>query len=171
MPPKPTLGFKWVVEAKEKRKAKLISVDPRFNRTSAVADFYAPIRNGTDIAFLGGVINYLLSHDKIHHEYVKFNTDATFLTKPGYGIRKRPVQRLRRGQAQVRQVHLGLPAGRERLRQGRRQLQDPACVLQQLKKHYSRYTPEMVSKICGTPQDKFLKVCEMLARCPRPTRP
>ena len=80
------VGFKWVVEAMQKRKARLISVDPRFNRTSALADLYAPIRNGTDIAFLGGVINWLLSNDKIHHDYVKFNTDATFLTKPGYCI-------------------------------------------------------------------------------------
>ena len=64
-------GFKWVIEAKASRKAKLVVVDPRYNRSAAVSDFYAPIRSGSDIAFLGGVINYLLSHDKIHHDYVK----------------------------------------------------------------------------------------------------
>ena len=55
-------------------------------RSAAVADTYAPIRVGTDIAFLGGIINYLLSNDKIHHEYVRFNTDATFLTKPEFAF-------------------------------------------------------------------------------------
>jgi anaerobic selenocysteine-containing dehydrogenase len=69
-------GFKWVIEAKKDRKAKLIVVDPRFTRSAAVSDFYAPIRAGSDIAFLGGVINYLLSNDKIHHDYVKNYTNA-----------------------------------------------------------------------------------------------
>jgi formate dehydrogenase major subunit len=69
-------GFKWVIEAKKDSKAKLIVVDPRFTRSAAVSDFYAPIRAGSDIAFLGGVINYLLSKDKIHHEYVKNYTNA-----------------------------------------------------------------------------------------------
>ncbi len=58
-------GFKWVTEAKHYRKVKLIVVDPRFTRSAAMAAYYAPIRVGTDIAFLGGVINYLLTHDKI----------------------------------------------------------------------------------------------------------
>src|SRR5512134_3214463 len=77
-------GFKWVTEAMQHRKAKLIVVDPRFTRSAAVADVYAPIRVGTDIAFLGGVINYLLSKAKIHLDYVKLNTDATFLLKPDF---------------------------------------------------------------------------------------
>ena len=64
-------GFKWVTEAKAERGAKLMVVDPRFNRSAAVADHYAPIRPGTDIAFLSGVVNYLLTNDKIHHEYVR----------------------------------------------------------------------------------------------------
>ena len=76
-------GFKWVTEAMQKRKAKLIVVDPRFTRSAAVADVYAPIRVGTDIAFLAGVINYLLSNNKIHTDYAKFNTDISFLLKPG----------------------------------------------------------------------------------------
>lgn len=58
-------GFKWVTEAKAVNGAKLMVVDPRFNRTAAVADHYAPVRSGRDIAFLSGVINYLLSNDKI----------------------------------------------------------------------------------------------------------
>ena len=79
-------GFKWVTEAMQHRKAKLIVVDPRFTRSAAVADVYAPIRVGTDIAFLAGVIHYLLSNNKIHLDYVKLNTDASFLTKEGFGF-------------------------------------------------------------------------------------
>ena len=79
-------GFKWVTEALEHRKAKLIVVDPRFTRSAAIADVYAPIRVGTDIAFLGGVINYLLSNNKIHQEYVKAYTNASFLIKDEFAF-------------------------------------------------------------------------------------
>ncbi len=164
------VGFRWAVDAMEKRKARLISVDPRFNRTSSVADLYAPLRNGTDIAFLGGVINWLLSHDKIHHDYVKFNTDATFLLKPdfklengifsGYDEAKRKYDKASWGYQLDENGHVKVDDS----------LQDPLCVYQQLKKHYSRYTPEMVSRICGTPQDKFLKVCEMLGEMSAPDK-
>jgi formate dehydrogenase major subunit len=74
-------GFKWAIEAKVKNKAKLIVVDPRFTRTAAVADLYAPIRPGTDIAFLGGVIKYLLENDKIQHDYVRNYTSAALLVR------------------------------------------------------------------------------------------
>ena len=77
-------GFKWVVEAKAHNKAKLVVVDPRFTRTAAVADVFAQIRPGADIAFLGGVINYLLSNDKIQHEYVKAYTNAPFMVRADY---------------------------------------------------------------------------------------
>ena len=77
-------GFKWVTEAKAHNKAKLIVVDPRFTRSAAVADYYAPLRAGSDIAFLGGVINYLLTNDKIQHEYVKAYTDVSFIVRADY---------------------------------------------------------------------------------------
>src|SRR5271155_4538342 len=79
-------GFKWVTEAKAHNKAKLIVVDPRFTRSAAMADYYAPIRVGTDIAFLGGVINYLLTNDKIQKEYVKAYTNASFLVSDSYSF-------------------------------------------------------------------------------------
>jgi len=79
-------GFKWVIEAKAHNKARLIVVDPRFTRSASVADVYAPIRTGTDIAFLGGVINYLLAHDKIQHEYVKSYTDFTFIVREDFAF-------------------------------------------------------------------------------------
>src|SRR5215468_3270295 len=74
-------GFKWVTEAMQHRKAKLVVVDPRFTRSAAIADFYAPIRVGTDIAFLGGVVNYMLTNKKYHAEYVNAYTNASFLIK------------------------------------------------------------------------------------------
>ena len=163
-------GFKWVIEAKKTRKAKLVVVDPRFNRTASVADFYAPLRSGTDIAFLGGVINYLLNNDKIHHEYVKAYTNASFLIDEtfafddgifsGYNAEKRSYgkdswkyQLDKDGYAKVDET-----------------LQDPNCVFQLLKKHYSRYTPEVVSKVCGTPKEAFLKVCEYVAETAAPNK-
>ena len=77
-------GFKWVTEAKANNGAKLIVVDPRFTRSAAVADVYAPIRPGTDIAFLSGVMRYLLANGKIHREYAKAYTNATYLVKEGF---------------------------------------------------------------------------------------
>ena len=79
-------GFKWAIEAKKTRNAKLVSVDPRYTRTSAVSDVYAPLRPGTDIAFLGGVIRYLLEKDRIQHDYVKAYTNASFLLRDDYGF-------------------------------------------------------------------------------------
>src|SRR3989442_15062790 len=75
----PPCGFKWVIEAKHHNKARLIVVAPRFTRSAAMADTYAPIRAGADIAFLAGVINYLLSNNKIPEEYVKRYTNAPFI--------------------------------------------------------------------------------------------
>ncbi len=156
-------GFKWVTEAQQHRKAKLIVVDPRFTRSAAVADYYAPIRVGTDIAFLGGVINYLLTHDKIHHEYVKANTDCTFLTKPGFKYDNGFFSGYNEEKRSYDKSTWGYQIGEDGFVKVDETMQDPLCVFQQMKKHYSRYTPEMVSKITGTPQDQFLKVAEMLA--------
>ena len=79
-------GFKWVIEAKIENGAKLVVVDPRFTRTAAVADLYAPIRPGTDIAFLSGVMRYLLEKDAIQHEYVRAYTNASLIVKEGFGF-------------------------------------------------------------------------------------
>src|ERR671939_522283 len=72
-------GFKWAIEAKKQRGAKIVSVDPRFTRTSAVADVYAPIRPGTDIAFLNGIINYALTKNRFHEDYVKIHTNGPYV--------------------------------------------------------------------------------------------
>jgi anaerobic selenocysteine-containing dehydrogenase len=77
-------GFKWVTEAKANRGARLIVVDPRYTRSASVADVYAPIRQGTDIAFLLGVVNYCIKNNKVQWDYVKAFTNAAYLVKDGF---------------------------------------------------------------------------------------
>ena len=163
-------GFKWVTEAKAHNQAKLVVVDPRFTRSAAVADYYAPIRAGSDIAFLGGVINYLLSNDKIQHEYVKAYTDASFIVREdfkfedglfsGYDAEKRKYDR----------ATWMYEVGGDGFAKVDPTLKHPRCVLSLLKAHYARYTPEVVSQIAGTPKEQFLKICEMIAETAAPTR-
>lgn len=163
-------GFKWVTEAMQHRKAKLIVVDPRFTRSAAVADVYAPLRVGTDIAFLGGVINYLLSNNKIHLDYVKLNTDATFLTKPEFKFDNGNFSGYDEAKRSYDKSSWGYQIGPDGYVKVDESMQDPLCVFQQMKKHYARYTPELVSQITGTPKEQFLKVAEMLASTSTPDR-
>ena len=155
-------GFKYVVEAKAKRGAKLVVVDPRFTRSAAVADYYAPIRSGADIAFLGGVIHYLLSNNKIHHDYVKNYTNAAFLINPEYGFK----DGLFTGYDEAKRSYSKATWTYQMDGQYAKvdpTLQDPNCVFQHMKRHFARYTPEKVSSVTGTPKDQFLKICEMIA--------
>ena len=77
-------GWKWAHVARDERGAKIIHIDPRFTRTSAIADLYAPIRAGADIAFFGGLINYILEKKLYHEDYVKLHTNAAFIVKPDF---------------------------------------------------------------------------------------
>ena len=156
-------GFKWVIEAKHHNKAKLIVVDPRFTRSAAMSDYYAPIRAGTDIAFLGGVVNYLLSNNKIQQDYVKNYTNAPFIVGEDFKFE----DGIFSGYDEANRKYDNKSWGYELDEQGFAKvdpaMEHPRCVLQVMKRHYARYTPEMVSKITGTPRDKFVKVCEMIA--------
>ena len=163
-------GFKWVTEAKAHRKAKLIVVDPRFTRSAAVADYYAPIRVGTDIAFLGGVINYMLSNSKFHEEYVRAYTNAPFVIKEGFDFKDGLFSGYNESTRRYDRSSWGYEIGKDGFAVVDETLQDPRCVFQLLKKHYSRYTPEMVEKVCGTPKDQFLKVAEMIGGTSTPDR-
>ncbi|CAD6552094.1 Formate dehydrogenase-O major subunit [Paraburkholderia hiiakae] len=164
-------GFKWVTEAKAHRKARLIVVDPRFTRTASVADFYAPIRTGTDIAFLGAVINYLLTNDKIQHEYVKNYTDFSFIVREDYAFNDGIFSGYDpQKHSYADKSSWNYEIGDDGFVKTDDTLQNPRCVYQLLKQHYSRYTADMVERVCGTPKDKFLKVCEMLASTAEPGR-
>ena len=158
-------GFKWPIEAKRQRNAKMIVVDPRFTRTAAVADLFVQIRAGADIAFLGGLIRYAIENNRIARDYLIHYTNAAFLVQDGLqAARGRPVLRLRCGDPYLRPGHLELrkhvgqvtgPAQRPDTRK------HPRSVFQLLKKHYSRYTPEMVERITGIPKDQFLKAADL----------
>lgn len=163
-------GFKWVTEAKANRKAKLIVVDPRFTRSAAVSDFYAPLRAGTDIAFLGGVINYLLTKDTFHHEYVKNYTDFTFLVNEAFGFDDGLYTGYDPEKRKYDKTTWHYQLGEDGYVVTDPSLQNPRCVYQLMKTHYARYTPEMVAKICGTPTDAFLKVCEMISQTAAPDK-
>jgi len=163
-------GFKWVTEAKAHNHATLLVVDPRFTRSASVADYYAPIRTGTDIAFMGGVINYLLAHDKIQHEYVKAYTNAAFIVNEGYKFDEGLFSGYDDPGRKYDKSTWSYEIGADGFAAVDETMQHPRCVLQLLKQHYSRYTPEAVSNICGTPKDSFLKVCETIATTSVPDR-
>jgi formate dehydrogenase major subunit len=158
-------GFKWVTEAKANRGAKLVVVDPRFTRSAAVSDLYCPIRAGTDIAYLLGVINYLFGNDQIHRDYVANYTDAGLVVAEGYEFN--PEEGLFKGYDPEKRVYdkasWEYEIGPDGFVVRDPTLQHPRSVFQLLKQHVARYTPEMVERICGAPQDKFLKVCETIA--------
>jgi formate dehydrogenase major subunit len=163
-------GFKWVVEAKAHNKAKLIVVDPRFTRSASVADFYAPIRTGTDIAFLGGVMNYLLTEDKIQHEYVKNYTDMSFLVREDFAFKDGLYSGYNPEKHGYDKATWDYEFGTDGYVKVDPELKHPRCVYQLMKSHYARYTPEMVERVCGTPKEKFLKVCEMIGSTAAPNR-
>jgi formate dehydrogenase major subunit len=163
-------GFKWVIEAKQHNKARLVVVDPRFTRSAAMSDYYAPIRAGSDIAFLAGVINYLLSGNKIQTEYVRTYTNAPFIVGPDYKFDDGLFSGYNADKRSYDPKSWGYAMGDDGFAKVDMTMEDPQCVLQVMKRHYARYTPEMVSRITGTPQDKFLKVCEYIASTSVPTR-
>ncbi len=163
-------AFGHITVAKE-RGAKLISVDPRFTRTSARADIYAPLRSGTDIAFINGMIKYVM--DDIHANpgnynktYITEYTNAPYLINPDY-----------KGPAELDGLFSGYDTGKRNYDKSTWQyqlddrgiprkdktLQDPDCVFQIMRRHFSRYIPEVVSQITGCPVDTFLLVTQTYA--------
>ncbi|GHO58018.1 hypothetical protein KSB_64930 [Ktedonobacter robiniae] len=203
------VGFRWVMAAKE-RGATIIHVDPRFSRTSQMADIYAQIRVGTDIAFLGGIINYILQNKLYFKEYVQTYTNATailsndfqdtedlegvfsglkddhssyntrswqYKVTPEARTSEKPAHKTcapSKGEAEEHHEQHVMPDAQEG--QGLlphahpsqiehdKTMQHPRCVLQVLKRHFARYTPEVVEQVCGIPQDIFLKIADTLVK-------
>jgi formate dehydrogenase major subunit len=165
-------GFKWAIEAKRNRNAKMIVVDPRFTRTAATADLFVQIRAGADIAFLGGAIRYAIENGRIAKEYLVNYTNAAFIVREGF---KLPDDGLYSGFDAATQTYdkstwnyepAGAPSadakpGLPPTVNSDLTLQHPRCVFQLLKQQYSRYTPEMVERITGIPKDQFLKAADL----------
>lgn len=193
------VGFQWVMEAKA-RGATVIHVDPRFTRTSAVADLHVPIRAGTDIAFLGGLINHVLQTGGYFEEYVKAYTNAPTIVGADF-VDTEDLDGLfsgfdpetntyDTGSWKYEDPRGGEPDGEGVMTSGTRMqesggaeqagsggasddqpdptqdptLQHPRCVFQVLKRHFARYTPEMVQQVCGIPPQTFARVAEELVR-------
>ena len=159
------VGFRFVMEAKRNRNAKLVCVDPRFNRTAAVADRFVQIRAGTDIAFLAGLIHYALANNRYHEEYVRLFTNAPFLVSERYAFDETrglfsgwDDEQKRYTDTSSWSYDIG-PDGFARVDPT---LQDPRSVFQVMKRFYARYTPEMVASICGCTADDFVKAAELI---------
>jgi formate dehydrogenase major subunit len=196
------VGFQWVMEAKA-RGATVVHIDPRFSRTSALADLYVPLRAGTDIVWLGALINHVLTEEKYFRDYVVNYTNAATLVDEDYqdtedldgvfsGLNEQTGHyqheswsyqdmqvaaasgerdgaynaRTKGGQSVAESGHpeshgLGGPALRGRMHRDET-LQHPRCVINVLRRHFARYTPEMVELVCGVPQDTFRRVADLL---------
>ncbi len=189
------VGFQWVIEAKE-RGAEVFHVDPRFTRTSAIADLHIPLRTGSDIALLGGIINHILSTGSELREYVRHFTNAPVILKEqfrdtedldgffsgwneqdkAYLVDSWGYRGTEGALAADKHEQTGDVSGDQahgahgmELDQGEppeidMDLEHPMCVFQVLKRHYARYTPEYVERVCGVPRDRFLRLADALCR-------
>ncbi len=181
------VGFRWVMKARE-RGATVIHVDPRFTRTSAVANMHVPIRAGSDIAFLGAIVNYILENERYFKEYVVNYTNASAIITDQYrdpndldglfngwdaetgsyrtkewsykDVDPEPAGGAREAESGDQ---VG-PIQREPIQAKHTDptLQDPRCVFQVLKRHFATYTPDMVEQTCGIPRDQFLRVAKTI---------
>jgi formate dehydrogenase major subunit len=170
------VGFQWFLQAKLDPKrgpssgggAKIIHADPRFTRTSAMADIYARIRTGTDVAYFGGLINYVLQNNLYPKEYVENYTNASFVVKDTYSFKDGlfsgydPAKR--RYDTATWVYELGADGF------ATRDLTSPRSVLNLMRDHYSRYTPDMVSRITGIPQDQFVRIAQLVGEMGRPDK-
>ncbi len=163
-------GFKWVIEAKVKNKARLIVVDPRYTRTAAVADKFAQLRPGTDIAFLGGVIKYLLDHDAIQREYVQAYTNAPFLLREDFGFEDGLFSGWDDAKKAYDRTSWAYQLDDKGFAKVDPAMEDPRCVYQAMKRHYARYTAELVSATTGVPVKDFEEICRLIASTSRPDR-
>ena len=166
------VSFRWIMKAKDAG-AKIITVDPRFTRSAAKSDLYAPLRSGTDIAFLGGMINYIIENKLYFEQYVRDYTNSAYLVNgdfkmpgelaglfSGYDPKKRSYDtKTWSFQKDKDDNPLKDPT-----------LQDPNCVFQLMKKHYGRYTLELVAKTTGTPKEKLLEVYKLFASTGKPDK-
>jgi formate dehydrogenase major subunit len=172
------VGFRFVMQAKE-RGATIIHVDPRFTRTSAVADIYAPIRSGSDIVFLGALINWILTNERYFKEYVTAFTNASYIVREDFADTEEldglfsgwNTPDAKSGGAydtstwafETEDVPRFDGNGETKRPKRDETLQDPRCVLNLLRRHFSRYTADLVEEVCGTPRAVFEQIANTLA--------
>src|SRR5437870_5298627 len=157
------VGFQWVMKAKE-RGAKFIHVDPRFTRTSAAADIHVPLRSGTNIVFFGGLINYAIQNNLYFKDYVVHYTNASFLIDPAFKTAT-DLDGLFTGFDPAKKTYDKSSWKYQVDGEGNPQrdltLRNPHTVFQLMKRHYSRYSVDMVERVCGIPKAKFEEVAKL----------
>jgi formate dehydrogenase major subunit len=192
------VGFRWVIKARE-RGAAIIHVDPRFTRTSAMADMWVPLRAGSDIVFLGGLVNHVLTHDLAFLDYVvPFTNAATIIrddfkdtedlgglfsgwdagqkqySSESWAYEGSTPKASGESMHQDRAGHAKERGGSAMVMPERPPadptLQHPRCVYQILTRHFARYTPAMVEDACGVPQEAFLQVANAYCRASGPEK-
>ena len=155
-------GFKWALEARDRRGAKVVVVDPRFTRTAAVADHFMQIRPGSDIAVLGGFVRYILENDLHHADYVRAHTNASYIVREDFGFEDGLFTGYDEAKGRYDKTSWGYEMGADGFARRDPTLQHPRSAFQLLKKHYDRYTPEVVAKIAGCTAEEFLKTAELV---------
>ena len=156
------ISMKWVMKAMEDG-ATLLSVDPRFTRTSAKADFYTALRSGTDIAFLGGMINYIISNNLYNKEYMAYYTNASFILGKKFGFKDGLFSGYNKKTRSYDKSKWAFDKDKKGIPERDHSLKNSRCVFQQLKKHFSRYNLKKVSAITGTPRADLEKVYKTYA--------
>src|SRR5512138_1294137 len=156
------MAMKWIRVAQE-RGAKIIHVDPRFNRTSSIADIYARIRPGADIAYLGAVIRLVIENGWYDAEYVKLHTNALYLVRDDFGLHDGVFSGYDAEKHKYDTASWGYDLGPDRTPRKAKDLDDPRCVFQKLREHYERYTPEVAEQISGIPAKQVHEIAETFA--------
>ncbi len=163
------VALRWLQRAKE-RGAVILSVDPRFTRTSSFADHYCKLRSGTDIAFVGGIINYALQNNLIHKEYVAEYTNGSCIISKDFAFHEGLFSSYDSDKRSYDKKSWGYELDENGVPKRDKSLEDPRCVYQLLKKHFARYTVDLVSRITGAPPDDFTNICKILTSTHTPDR-
>ena len=158
------ISFKWVLKAREENGAKVIHVDPRFTRTSAKADIFTRLRSGSDIAFLGGMIKYILDGKYFFEDYVRDYTNASFIVNEKYGIEDGVFAGYDKKTRSYDKSFWAFDLDENGVPRRDSSLKHPRCVFQLLKKHFARYNMKKVVKATGVPREDLIKVYESYAR-------
>ena len=163
------VSFKWIMRAKDNGAA-LIHVDPKFSRTSARCDYHVPLRSGTDIAFLGGMVNYILESNSYFHDYVVNYTNASFIVGKGYDFKDGLFSGYDAKARKYDQSKWGFEKGPDGAPLRDATLKHARCVFNLMKKHYSRYTLKNVSDITGVSEENLLKVYKQFCATGKPDK-
>src|ERR1041384_8371233 len=163
------ISMNWLARAKE-RGTYILHVDPRFNRTSSIANVFAKLRSGTDIAFVGGMINYAIEHNRIQEEFVREYTNASWIVGDGYGFADGLFAGFDPNTRKYDRTKWAYALDGKGEPQRDPTLKHPRSVFQLLKQHFARYNVDAVCRITGTPRESYLSVCDLYTSTFAPDR-